>query len=325
MPDDMATDTNSYPQILEHLVGQQGVVSVLRTHLDAYWNDRAAGRNPTPGHFLFAGPSGVGKTQMANILAKELIAPITVITADGLGTSQACCRTLMELEENSILFIDEIHSLSRFPVAETILLKALAEGRICLGGRRNTKPTTVDLPRFCCIGATTDPWTLHPALVQRFTVLNFDFYETEDLAEIARRTSKALGIQLERGVLDHLAQRGKGTPRIVIALLRCCHKLARSENADLVTIEHVKKAMLQLGVDEMGLDRLERQYLQLLSEADGCLRLNALALRLGLPTRTLTRIVEPFLMRAGLVCTTERGRELTAKGFDYLKPQSESD
>lgn len=285
------TDLNDHqPQVLEQLVGQQKVMAVLRTHLDAYWNDRAAGRNPTLGHMLYAGPPGVGKTQVANVLARELAVPITVVTADGIGTAQVCHRTLMEIEQDSILFIDEIHSLSRFPVAESILLKALAENKICLGGGRTAKPTTIELPRFTCIGATTDPWSLHPATVQRFTVLNFDFYTVEELTEIARRRAKSMQIECETGVLEALAVRAKQTPRICLALLKASHKTARSENTDAVTLAHVGKTMEQMGVDELGLDSIERRYLGLLTEAGGCLRLNVLALRLGLPARTLTRM-----------------------------------
>lgn len=320
MLDSNPTETNEayQPAVLEQLVGQQKVLSVLRTHLNAYWNDRAAGRNPLPGDYMFCGMPGTGKTQVAYVLSKELAVPMTVITADSLGNAQSCHRMLMELPEDSILFIDEIHSISRFPVSETILLKALAERKICLGGSKNTKPTIVDLPRFSCIAATTDPWSLHPALVQRFFVLNFDFYNPEDLAEIARRRAKAMGIAVEPGVLEELAVRAKETPRVCLSLLRACHKTARSENTDTITPAHVVKTMQQLCVDDMGLDSLERRYLELLREGGGCVRLHVLALRLGLPARTLTRMVEPFLVRQGLVCTTDRGRELTPKGLEHL-------
>jgi Holliday junction DNA helicase RuvB len=304
---------------LNHLVGQSKVLSVLRTHLDAFWNDRSAGRNASLSDLLFLGPPGTGKTQTASVLASELAVPITVVTADALNTAAACCRTLIELEPESILFIDEIHSISRFPVSEGILLKALAERKVCLGGAYSKKPTTIELPRCCIIGATTDPFMLHPALVQRFTVLNFDFYSHEELTEIARRRAKAMNVELEDGVLDELAKRAKETPRICLALLKACHKYARSLNADKITMEHVGKTMEQLQVDELGLDGLERKYLQLLHEGGGCVRLNVLALRLGLPVRTLTRMVEPFIVKQGLTCTTERGRELTPKGIDYLK------
>lgn len=320
MSDNVPSESSDIqPAILEHLVGQQKVISVLRTHLNAYWNDSAAGRNPKLSHLLFCGPAGTGKTEMANVLAKELFLPLVVVTADALSSSQSCCRTLMELEEGSILFIDEIHSLSRFAVAETILLKALAEGKVCLGGGRTGKPTIVELPRFCCIGATTDPWSLHPAYIQRCTVLHFDFYTMEELTEIARRRTQALAIQYEPGVLEELAKRAKDTPRIVLALLSGCHKMARSLNADIISLAHVAATMHQLGVDDIGLDQQEQRYLRILANAGGCLRLNVLAMRLGVPVRTITRMVEPFLVRQGLVCTSDRGRELTTKGTEYLK------
>lgn len=318
-----SNDTTYQPCVLEQLVGQQKVLSVLRTHLDAYWNDRAAGRNPVLNHYLFAGPPGSGKTQVANILAKELAVPLVTVTADAMSNAQNTHRILMELEPDSILFIDEVHSLSRFPVAETILLKALAENKVCLGGRSSRKPTTVELPRWCCVAATTDAWSLHPATRQRFITLNFDFYSTAELTEIARRRAKAMSMEYEPGVLDELAKRAKETPRICLALLKACHKTARSQNTDAITMQHVQKTMEQLAIDDMGLDSLERKYLDLLVNGGGCVRLNVLALRLGLPARTLTRMVEPFLVRQGLVCTTERGRELTLKGTEYLKEDAQ--
>lgn len=319
IPSETRDVTYDGPCVLEQLVGQQRVLSVLKTHLAAYWNDRAAGRNPVLGHLLCTGPSGVGKTQVAITLSHELAVPITVVTADALGTSQSCCRTLVELENDSILFIDEIHSLARFPVTETILLKALAENKVCLGGGNSRKPTIIELPRFTCIGATTDPWSLHPATVQRFTVLNFDYYSKAELAEIARRRAKAMSVECDAVVLEELAKRAKETPRICLALLKACHRTARSENTDAITMEHFRKTVEQLGVDDIGLDRLERRYLELLAEGGGCVRLNILALRLGLPARTLTRMVEPFLVRQGLICTSERGRELTPIGTEHLK------
>jgi Holliday junction DNA helicase RuvB len=318
-----SSDTAYGPCVLEQLVGQQQVLSVLRTHLDAYWNDRAAGRNPVLTHYLFAGPPGSGKTQVAHILAKELAVPLVTVTADALSTAQNIHRILMELEPDSILFIDEVHSLCRYPVPETILLKALAENKVCLGGSRGGKPATIELPRFCCIAATTDPWSLHPATRQRFFTLNFGFYSNDELTEIARRRAKAMSIEYEPGVLDELAKRAKETPRICLALLKACHKTARSQNTDAITMLHVKRTMEQLAIDDMGLDALERKYLDLLVDGGGCVRLNVLALRLGLPARTLTRLVEPFLFRQGLVCTSERGRELTLKGSDYLKKQTQ--
>jgi Holliday junction DNA helicase RuvB len=314
-----ANDIAYQPAVLEQLVGQQKVLSVLRTHLSAYWNDRAAGRTPVLSHCLFAGPPGSGKTQVATILAKELAVPLVTVTADALRTAEATHRLLVGLEPDSILFIDEIHALSRCQTAETILLKALAEGKVCIGGGRSGKPTTIDLPRFTCIGATTDPWSLHPATIQRFFVLHFDFYSVEDLTEIARRRAKAMAVQCEVGVLDELAKRAKETPRICLALLRACHKTARSENTDGITLLHVTKTMEQMGVDEMGLDGLERKYLGLIAEAGGCVRLRVLALRLGLPARSLTHLVEPFLMRKGLIASSELGRELTPKGTEYMK------
>ena len=314
-----ANDIACQPVVLEQLVGQKQVISVLQTHLSAFWNDRAAGRNPVMNHYLFSGPPGSGKTQVACILAKELAVPLTTVTADALGTAQSTHRILLELEPDSILFVDEIHSLSRYQVAETILLKALAENRVCLGGGRCGKPTTIDLPKFCCIGATTDPWSLSPATIQRFFVLHFGFYSIEELTEIARRRARAMHIECETGVLEELARRAKETPRICLALLRACHKTARSQNTDGITVKHVQQTMTQMGVDELGLDALERRYLGLISEAGGCCRLRVLALRLGLPARSLTHLVEPYLMRQGLISSAEAGRELTPKGVEYLR------
>jgi Holliday junction DNA helicase RuvB len=321
MTDTPTSDINAFqPCVLEQLVGQRNVISVLRTYLDAYWNDKMAGRDPTLPHMLYCGPSGCGKTQVANVLAKELAVPMTVVTGENLAKSETVYQTLMGLEKDSILFIDEIHSLARYPAAETILLKALAEGKVCLsGGVFQKKPVIVDLPRFVCIGATTDPWSLHPATVSRFTQLQFDFYTIEELAELARQRASAMRLEVEPGVFSAVAQRAKQTPRTCLALLLACHKTARSENSDLIRMDHVVKAMDLLQIDELGLDNLERRYLSILQAAGGPIRLNVIAARLGLPVRTVSRMIESFLVRQELICTTEHGRQLTPKGMDYLK------
>ena len=317
-------ETDNYQaSILEHLVGQRGVISVLRTHLNACWNDRLVGRNPSLSHMLYAGPSGTGKTQTAYVLARELAVPITVVTADALRTSQSCHQTLMGLETDSILFIDEVHAISRFPVSETILLKALAENKVCLGNTRSEKPTIVELPRFTCICATTDPWSLHPAFIQRFTVLNFDFYSVEELTEIVRRKARSMKIECEAGVLEALALKGKQTPRICLSLFAAAHKTARSENTDTITMAHLEKTMVQRGIDELGLDVVEQKYLQLLADAGGIIRLHLLSMQLGLPARTLTKIIEPFLVRQGLIISSDKGRELTPAGMEYIKSRKD--
>ena len=319
MTDTPQFDINAYqPCVLEQLVGQRKVVSILRTYLDAYWNDRAAGRDPTLPHLGFYGPPGTGKTQVASVLAKELAVPMIVVTGDNLAKTQNVYSLLMELEKDSILFIDEIHSLSAHPATQTILLKALAEGKISLsGGSYQRKPVTVDLPRFVCIGATTDPHSLHPAFLQRFVQISFSFYSVAELSELARQRASAMRLEVEPGVFDELGRRAKQTPRICLALLAACHKVARAEDGDVITMAHVAKAMDLLEVDDAGLDALERKYLSIL--LGGPVRLNVIASRMGLPVRTLTRIVEPFLVREGLICTGEKGRELTGKGLDYLK------
>lgn len=319
MTDTPKFDINAFqPCVLEQLVGQRKVVSILRTYLDAYWNDRAAGRDPSLPHMVYCGPSGCGKTQVANVLAKELAVPMTVVTGDNIAKTQNVYPLLMELEKDSILFIDEIHSLSSYPATQTILLKALAEGKISLSGSSfSKKPVVVDLPRFVCIGATTDPWSLHPAFLQRFVPIHFSFYSVEELAELARQRASAMRLEVEPGVFDELAKRAKQTPRICLALLAACHKVARAEDGDVITMDHVAKAMDLLQVDDAGLDALERRYLTIL--LGGPVRLNVIASRMGLPVKTLTRIVEGFLVRQGLICTTERGRELTPAGWDYLK------
>jgi len=253
----------------------------------------------------------------ANIIKEELATDMVEITGDSLTNNQSLNKLILSLEDDQILFIDEIHLLHRSLLGT--MLTALSQQKVCI--RRDSsgkKPITIETPRFWCIGATTDPWTLPNPLRQRFTVLNFEYYSESELVKLLTQRSRAMGLEVEGGVLEALAKRGKETPRICISHLRACHRTARSENDSVVRLEHVHKTMQMLQIDDLGLDATERGYMRELSKAGNTVRLNVVASKLGLPTRTVSQIVEPYLLRRDLIEKHANGRMLTRKGIQHL-------
>lgn len=328
----MNTDTPSIntaaPQAIDHVIGQRQAVELLKVALAAYWTDNAAGRHPDFGHVLMTGGPGLGKTLLAQIIAKELAGPFKECLGQTFGLGEDVFQTLLGMPDDSVLFIDEAHLC--VPEVQTILFRAVEEGKVFVPkGPLSNRHTAVPLARFTLILATTDEHRLLQPLRDRMKLtLRFDYYTPDELAELCRQRSKALKWEIEGADVFHrIARRAKGTPRLAIRLLEGSYRTARSQGDEVITPAHVERTCMLEGLDGKGLDLTERKYLNLLAQSRGKpVRLNVISSVLGLPNRTISEVTEKFLLRAGLIVRCENGRVLTEQGVEYVgnNPQSES-
>lgn len=309
------------PQAIDHVVGQKQAVDLLKVALAAYWNDRAAGREPEFGHVLMTGGPGLGKTMLAQIIARELAGSFKESLGQTFGCGEDPNQTLLDLPPDAVLFLDEVHLCT--PEVQTILFRAVEERKVFVPKSAfSRKFTAVPLNRFTLILATTDEHKLLQPLRDRMKLtLRFDYYSVDELLQLTRQRANALKWQIESdAVLAAIAKRGKGTPRLAIRLLEGAHRLARSEGSDVISLEHVEQNCRLERVDATGLDATEQKYLSLLAAANGKpVRLNVISSVLGLPFRTISEVTEKYLLRAGLIIRCDSGRALTEAGQQYLE------
>jgi Holliday junction DNA helicase RuvB len=265
-------------------------------------------------HFLLTGAGGLGKTALVSIVAAEMCVPFRESLASALNEG-GLASFLLDAADKQVLFIDEVHELD--PTNATLLYRALAERKLFLPGSR--KARSLPLPAFSCFAATTDPHCLPPSFRERFVELPLDFYTPRELAAIVRQRAAAMGWETSPDVFEHIGRLGRGVPRLAIRLLSGSREVCRSRSETIITIEHFEKACdLDDRDRRLGLDRVERGLLTFLHDADGPVRLNVLASRLGLTSKTVV-MYESFLVRSGLVVRSEHGRALTPEGIEYVR------
>jgi Holliday junction DNA helicase RuvB len=306
------------PVLLQRLHGQKKTVGTLQMHLNAYWNDRQAGKNPSFGPVGLFGPPGVGKTLVAHALHSELgNTKFVEVIGESLDHKDGLYATLMELDENSTFFVDEAQGLCRS--AQHILLKVLAERKLSVPSKFKKKDYQIDLPPFVSLFASTHEYTLQPALRSRIRIYaRMNWYSPEDLARIIQQRAEALHWRYEDvAIFQQIADRAKKSPRLGLRLLETCYHVARSQEAEIITPDHVQEAFRLSDVNAQGLDALERSYLQALLESDK-LRLNVIAARLGLPTKTIQDVVEPYLLQEGYISKDGSERILLEKGKKHI-------
>lgn len=305
---------NAVPPTLDHVIGQKRAIQQLRVALDAHFNDRAVATEEIAlPHVLLVGPAGVGKSLLSMMIARELASHLHEELAQNILSPGHLHGLVMLAEPGDVLFVDEIHELQ--PQVQTTLYRCLEERRLFLGGDRKT----ITLPPFTFVGATTDEWQLSKPLRDRFKiVLRLEHYSEDELVALVAQRCKRLGWAIAEAAVRGIATRGRGTPRLAIRLLEAARRQARAENANTITEQHLQQMCHVEGVDSLGLDCLERRYLELLKEAQGPLRLNVIATQLALPRRTIEAVIENELIRLGLVSKGEDGRMLTAAGVRHL-------
>ncbi len=302
------------PTSLAHLIGQRGVVEQVRVALDASHQDGL----PFP-CALLTGPPGTGKSQTAKIVAAEMCSDFHEVLGQAITSPADLNALLLGAKDQDICFIDEVHELEK--EYQTALYLALDQKRVFLqGARPGRTPQSIPLADFTLLLATTDEYRLLQPLRDRMRlVLRFEFYAAEDLVELLRQRTRALQWQVDQRVLAPIARRSRGTPRLALRLLQACRRVCRSEGERAITLGHLERACELEQLDGLGLGPTEQQYLRILAGGDS--RLNVIASRLGLSSRTVAEVTEPFLLRAGLVTKDDQGRrQLTAAGRELLSP-----
>ncbi len=314
--EDRVDDSNLRPRSLHDVIGQTRVREQLALVLEA-----ARGRGRTPDHVLLSGPPGLGKTTLAMIIAAEMTAPLRITSGPALQHAGDLAAILSGVAEGEVLFVDEVHRMAR--AAEEMLYLAMEDFRVdvIVGKGPGATAIPLEVPPFTMVGATTRAGLLPGPLRDRFGfTAQLDFYAADELAAIVHRSAGLLGIDLRADGADEIAGRSRGTPRIANRLLRRVRDFSEVRAAGVVDAVVARAALELYDVDEQGLDRLDRAVLDALCRhfGGGPVGLGTLAVAVGEERETVEEVAEPFLVRAGLLARTPRGRVATAGTWRHL-------
>lgn len=309
------------PSSWEEYVGQERIKKNLKVFIEA-----AKKREEALDHTLFFGPPGLGKTTLAYIISNKMEANIKVTTAPMIEKAGDLAAILTNLEEQDILFIDEIHRLS--PAVEEILYSAMEDFRldIIIGSGPAAQTIKIDIPKFTLIGATTRAGMISSPLRDRFGMhFRLQFYNDAELATIVRLASKKLHIGCKDDAALEIAKRSRGTPRIALRLLKRVRDFAEVAGDESITLDTARYALDELGVNDMGFDELDVGFLKILLESRGKpLGLNTIAAALSEDEVTIEDVIEPYLLANGYIERTARGRVATPKTYDLFKLNSKN-
>jgi len=314
--EDLKYEVNLRPRGFDEYVGQEQVKENLKVAIAA-----ARGRKDTLDHVLFHGPPGLGKTSLAYIIAREMGVNIKATSGPVVERPGDLAALLTNLEEGDILFIDEIHRLNH--VVEEVLYPAMEDYQIDLmiGQGPSARSIKLDLRRFTLVGATTRSGLLTSPLRNRFgAIFRLDFYSPEALAQILKRSASLLGVKEEDGGLAEIARRSRGTPRIANRLLRRVRDYAQVKAAGDITKKVTEEALKMLEVDPKGFDKMDTMLLLTLIDkfSGGPVGVETLAAAIGEEKDTIEDVYEPFLIQAGFLNRTPRGRVATALAYEHF-------
>ena len=313
---DRVFENSIRPKSFDTYVGQTALKETLKISIEA-----AKKRNTTLDHVLFYGPPGLGKTTLAGIIAEELGTSVKITSAPSFERPRDIIGVLMSLKEGEVLFIDEIHRLNT--VTEEILYPAMEDFYLDMmtGKTQTVKTMRIKLPKFTLVGATTKAGGISSPLRDRFGFVHrLQFYSVDELTQVILRTAKILNIEVTKDSAQEIAKRSRGTPRIANRLLKRVGDFAIVKNEAKVDLSLTNESLSVLKIDEYGLDETDRNMLMFIIEKynGGPVGLDTIAAALGEDVRTIEDVCEPYLLQAGLLVRTPRGRKVSPEAYRHF-------